>query len=95
MFQTALAQALAQFGLPPNRLLQVAESLFHDIVPARELGFATMWVNRQNAEQIGASGRLNAKPDLMVQSLGELADLCLEVEYKKNPPDTEPRGPFP
>lgn len=35
----------------PERLLHAAQSYFHDIEPARELGLSVVWVNRQNQEQ--------------------------------------------
>ncbi len=33
-------------GVPAERHVHVAQSLFHDIAPARELGLASIWVNR-------------------------------------------------
>ncbi len=33
-------------GVPAGRHVHVAQSLFHDIAPARELGLASVWVNR-------------------------------------------------
>ncbi len=68
--------ALARFALPPDRILHVAESLFHDVAPARELGFRTIWVSRRGVGQIGASRKVEAKPDQTVRNLRELADLC-------------------
>jgi 2-haloacid dehalogenase len=32
--------------IPPERHVHVAQSHFHDIVPARELGLRTVWINR-------------------------------------------------
>jgi 2-haloacid dehalogenase len=40
-------------GLPPGRILHVAGSLLHDIVPARELGIPALWVNRLGEERPG------------------------------------------
>ncbi len=39
--------ALERIGVAPDKLLHAAESLFHDIVPAKELGLSTVWVNRR------------------------------------------------
>jgi 2-haloacid dehalogenase len=47
-FRLALAQ-LADMGVPQDRVLHVAQSLYHDHVPAQELGLRTMWVNRRAA----------------------------------------------
>jgi 2-haloalkanoic acid dehalogenase type II len=40
--------ALKRLRLPKENVLHVAGSLFHDIRPARELGFTTVWINRRN-----------------------------------------------
>jgi 2-haloacid dehalogenase/putative hydrolase of the HAD superfamily len=50
------------------RWLHAAQSFFHDVVPARELGIPVAWVNRK-AER--ASGGI--RPDLEVRDLSELA----------------------
>ena len=34
--------------VPPERHVHVAQSHFHDIVPASELGLRTVWINRCN-----------------------------------------------
>jgi 2-haloacid dehalogenase len=36
----------AQFGADPERHVHVAQSHFHDIVPAHELGLPSVWINR-------------------------------------------------
>jgi 2-haloacid dehalogenase len=33
-------------GVQPDRHVHVAQSLFHDIAPARELGIRSIWINR-------------------------------------------------
>jgi 2-haloacid dehalogenase/putative hydrolase of the HAD superfamily len=50
------------------RWLHAAQSFFHDVVPARNLGIPVAWVNRK-AER--ASGVI--RPDLEVRNLTELA----------------------
>ena len=66
---------LALLDLPPEKVLHVAESLYHDIKPAKELGMKTVWVNRRKARGggPGASGTAEAAPDMTVETLGELA----------------------
>jgi 2-haloalkanoic acid dehalogenase type II len=44
-FEMLLAKA-DQMGIPPERLLHVAQSLFHDHVPAKEAGLNTVWIDR-------------------------------------------------
>ena len=41
-------QMLAQAGADPERVLHAAQSLYHDIAPAKELGLATVWVSRRS-----------------------------------------------
>ena len=65
---------LRRLGIPQNRLLHAAESLFHDIAPARHLGIATVRVNRGQGSP-AASKRAPISPDLEVRDLRELADL--------------------
>jgi FMN phosphatase YigB (HAD superfamily) len=45
-FHLALAR-LAELGVAQDKVLHVAQSLFHDHVPAKRLGLHTMWVNRR------------------------------------------------
>lgn len=40
------AEFLRRTGAAKGELLHVAQSVFHDILPAQELGIATAWVNR-------------------------------------------------
>ena len=69
--------ALARFGSPADRVLHVAQSLFHDIAPARTLGLRTVWVNRRRGrEGSGATPPATARPDLEVGDLAELAVLA-------------------
>lgn len=64
---------LERLGVPSSRVLHVAQSLYHDIEPARELGFATVWVDRRAGRRgSGATPSSSAQPDLRVTSLAEL-----------------------
>ena len=70
-------RALARFGVPPGRILHVAQSLFHDVAPARSLGLATVWVNRRAGRAgSGATPAATAVPDLEVPDLATLARLA-------------------
>ena len=67
--------ALERIGLPKHRVLHCAQSIFHDIVPAKALGIANVWVNRRAGRHgKGATPLAEATPDLTVTSLKELAD---------------------
>jgi 2-haloacid dehalogenase len=65
-------------GLPPRRILHVAQSLFHDHVPAKRLGLATAWVDRRHDRPgFGATPPADASPDLTVPDMASLADLAV------------------
>ena len=66
-FHTAAARMVAA----ENAWLHVAESLYHDIAPANQLGIASVWVNRTNRG--GGTRRVDAVPDLVVPDLSTLA----------------------
>jgi 2-haloacid dehalogenase len=69
--------ALSRINAPAHRVLHVGQSLYHDVVPAQSLGLATVWVNRPSARPgVGAVKAVEAKPDLTVTSLAELAELA-------------------
>jgi 2-haloacid dehalogenase len=68
--------ALQVMGIPKERMLHAAQSRFHDIAPARELGIACVWVNRRHDQDgEGATVVSAAQPDLEVPDLKTLADL--------------------
>jgi 2-haloalkanoic acid dehalogenase type II len=67
---------LAAVGVDRHAILHVAQSLFHDIEPARRLGLATCWVNRRRGKSGWGATPAPAgavKPDLEVADLAELA----------------------
>jgi 2-haloalkanoic acid dehalogenase type II len=44
----ALASEAARLGIRPGGLLHVAQSLFHDHVPAKRAGLPTVWIHRRH-----------------------------------------------
>jgi 2-haloacid dehalogenase len=76
--------ALRQLAISPRQLLHAGQSIFHDVVPARSLGIATVWVNRKSARPgIGAVRSSQAAadeqhPDLEVPDLASLATAAIE-----------------
>ncbi len=66
--------AFDRIGVPQSKILHVAQSLFHDVVPAKALGLATVWVNRRHGKGgSGATPPAQAQPDLEVPDLQSLA----------------------
>ena len=67
-----------RLGIPRERILHVAQSLFHDHVPAKALGLTTVWVDRRGGRDgSGATPPAEVKPDLVVPDLASLADLAV------------------
>lgn len=70
--------AFERIGLPPARILHVAQSLYHDHVTAKRLGLSTVWVDRRGDQPgSGATPPANAKPDLTVPDMATLAALAV------------------
>jgi 2-haloacid dehalogenase len=66
--------AFERIGVAPARILHVAQSLYHDIEPARRLGLSTVWVNRRHGRAgCGATPHACAQPDFEVRDLQRLA----------------------
>ncbi len=65
-----------RIGVHPSRIVHVAQSRFHDIAPARLLGWNTVWVNRRRgARDGGATVPAEARPHRVVHDLRTLVDL--------------------
>lgn len=68
--------ALNRLGVLPQHVLHVAQSLYHDHVPAKTLGLTTVWVNRQSRiPGTGLTLPAQARPDLAVPDLRSLVDM--------------------
>ena len=69
--------AFARIDVPRERILHVAQSLFHDHVPAKALGMTTVWVDRRHDRSgFGATPPASAVPDLTVPDMATLAALA-------------------
>ena len=70
--------AFSRIDVPPERILHVAQSLFHDHIPAKSLGMTTVWVDRRRGRPgSGATPPATASPDLAVPDMRTLAELAL------------------
>ena len=58
-------------------VVHVAQSVYHDITPARQMGIATVWVDRQRQCERGAG--IDPHPDVHVHSLAELASIVRQA----------------
>jgi len=62
-------------GGPPERHLHVAQSLYHDHVPAHALGLSTAWINRRHDRPgSGATPPTVASPDFVFDSMADFAE---------------------
>jgi 2-haloacid dehalogenase len=66
-----------RIGVSREQWLHVGQSIYHDVIPARSLGIATIWVKRPSPRPgAGAATAASGKPDLEVPDLETLADLA-------------------
>ena len=66
--------AHARIGVPRERILHVAQSLFHDHVPAKALGMTTVWINRRaHRPGSGATPPADAVPDATFVDMASFA----------------------
>jgi 2-haloalkanoic acid dehalogenase type II len=75
-FQFAL-ERLKEMGVPREKVLHTAQSLFHDHVPAKRLGLTTCWINRRAGKgDGGATPKPSAevKPDFEFPTLAAMAE---------------------
>ncbi len=62
-FVVAHSRIADELQVPPRQVLHVAQSLFHDHVPAKALGMTTVWIDRRDGRGGGATPAANATPD--------------------------------
>ena len=67
--------ALERIGLPADRILHVAQSLFHDHVSAQRLGLRTVWIDRRHDRPgSGATPPANVRPDATFPDMASFAE---------------------
>jgi 2-haloacid dehalogenase len=70
--------ALATIDVPRERILHVAQSLFHDHVPAKRLGMSSAWIDRRHDRPgFGATPPAAVVPDLTFPDMASFADAAL------------------
>ena len=69
--------AQQRIGVAPAQWLHAAQSVYHDVIPARSMGVATVWVNRPSPRPgAGAAKAAAGEPDLEVPDLKTLAQMA-------------------
>jgi 2-haloacid dehalogenase len=72
--------AFRMISEPRDAILHVAQSLFHDHVPAKQLGMTTVWIDRRHDRGGGgATPPATATPDARFPSMRAFADAALAV----------------
>jgi len=66
-----------KIGSSASHWLHAGQSVYHDVVPAKALGIAAIWVNRASVRPGGAVKLASGTPDAEVHTLQELANLLL------------------
>lgn len=66
--------AFERIDVPRERIIHVAQSLFHDHVPAKQLGMTTVWIDRRGGRRgSGATPPASASPDMTFAGMRSFA----------------------
>jgi 2-haloacid dehalogenase len=66
-------------GLPRARILHVAQSLYHDHVPAKALGLTTVWIDRRHGQAgAGATPPAEVTPDWTFPDMASFAAAAVD-----------------
>jgi 2-haloacid dehalogenase len=80
-----LVEKMQGLGVPKDKILHTAQSLFHDHTPAQAIGLTSAWIDRRAGKQgQGATKKLARQPEVQFKfnTLGELA-AAHRAEQKK------------
>jgi 2-haloacid dehalogenase len=70
--------AFERIDVPRERIIHVAQSLFHDHVPAKHLGMTSVWIDRRgDREGSGATPAAAASPDMTFPDMRSFAAAAL------------------
>ena len=76
-----LFERLGADGVPRERILHVAQSLYHDHAPAKGLGMTTVWIDRRHDRPgAGATPVAAAQPDAVFPDMASLAAMATVSE---------------
>ncbi len=81
-FEYMLKSVKQTFGINKDSILHVAQSLFHDHIPAKAVGMTTVWIDRQNlskSDNWGATKVVDALPraDAIFENLMAFAKIAV------------------
>lgn len=84
-FRTLL-DTLSELGIASTEVLHVAQSLYHDHVPAQRLGLKSVWIDRRRGKSgAGATARPDTPvaPDLEYPSMQAFADAVEQAHSRR------------
>jgi len=65
--------AFVKMDVPSEKIIHLAQSLYHDIAPAKSIGLNTVWVNRREGKTgSGATPPQDVKADFQIGDLNEI-----------------------
>ena len=77
-FHLAHERIERELGVPKDRILHVAQSLFHDHVPAKALGMQTVWIDRRDGRAGGATpAAVAVEPDARFSTMRGFAEAAV------------------
>lgn len=72
-----LLTEVGKLGIGKEQILHTAQSLFHDVAPAKSIGLKTCWINRRKGRPGGGATKApsgDATPDIEFPSMAALVD---------------------
>ena len=81
-FEYMIKSVKQTFGIKKDSILHVAQSLFHDHIPAKAVGMTTVWIDRQNLSKNGNWGATKVvdnppKADAIFENLMSFAQTAI------------------
>lgn len=84
-----LLKRLERQDIAPGQLVHVAQSLYHDHVPAKSVGLASVWIDRTQGKA-GATRQPDTMPTIDLR-FGTLAELATHIDGCLLPPSANMR----
>ncbi len=82
--------ALQRIGASADTVLHVAQSLYHDHVPAKRIGLSTAWIDRRRGKEgFGATPPASVAPDVTFTDMRSLADVAIGARGGRDHPRGE------
>ena len=74
--------AIGMFGLGPNEVAMVGDTLDADILGANQIGIFSIWITRRADTSANREARKTITPNAEIETLAELPDLLDSLKYR-------------